>query len=45
MAYSTSKDEIGILRKSGEVIPMSQIEDSAIQPRLFTKHYLFYPKL
>ncbi|MEZ4987618.1 MAG: phosphohydrolase [Saprospiraceae bacterium] len=42
--YSTSKNEIRILRKNGTVVPMSQIEDSAIQPRLFTKHYLFYPK-
>ncbi|PTM10114.1 MAG: phosphohydrolase [Bacteroidetes bacterium] len=44
-AYSTSKDEIRILRKAGQVLPMSEMIDNAIQPQTFTKHYLCYPKL
>jgi HD superfamily phosphohydrolase len=43
-AYSTSKEEINILMKSGVVQPMSQITDHAIQPRDFTKYYCCYPK-
>ncbi|MCB0635133.1 MAG: HD domain-containing protein [Lewinella sp.] len=43
-AYSTSKQEIKILMKTGEVRPMSQITDHAIQPRNFTKYYCCYPK-
>ena len=44
-SYTTSKDEIRILLKSGEVVPMSELSDSAIQPRMFTKYYICYPKL
>ncbi len=44
-AYSTSKDEIGILLKKGEVLPMSKLPDHAIMPRTFIKHYLCYPKV
>lgn len=43
-AYSTSKDEIHILLKSGEVKPMSLISDHGIQHKIFTKHFLCYPK-
>jgi HD superfamily phosphohydrolase len=43
-AYSTSRQEIKILMKSGEVRPMSHITDHAIQPREFTKYYCCYPK-
>ncbi|HFA48981.1 MAG TPA: HD domain-containing protein [Bacteroidetes bacterium] len=43
-AYSTSKDEIEILFKNGEVLPMSQISDFGIQTRLVKKYYLCYPK-
>ena len=43
-SYSTSKDEIRILLKSGKVVPMSQLSDTAIQQRMFTKYYLCYPK-
>ena len=44
-SYTTSKDEIRILLKTGEVVPMSELSDSAIQPRMFTKYYLCYPKM
>lgn len=44
-AYSASKDEIRILMKSGQVVPMSQLSDSTVSPRRFTKYYLCYPKL
>ncbi len=43
-AYSASKDEIRILLKTGKVCPMSEMSDSAIQPKVFEKHYLWYPK-
>lgn len=43
-AYSTSKEEILILLKSGEVKPMSLVSNHGIQPKMFTKHYLCYPK-
>ena len=43
-AYSTSRDEIKILYKSGEVVPMSQVTDFGLQTRQFVKHYLCYPK-
>lgn len=43
-AYSTSKEEILILLKSGEVKPMSLISNHGIQSKIFTKHYLCYPK-
>ncbi len=43
-AYSTSKDEIRILHKNGEVLPMSESADYGIQSQLITKYYLCYPK-
>lgn len=43
-AYSTSGDEIKILYKSGEVVPMSQVSDFGLQTRQFVKYYLCYPK-
>lgn len=44
-AYSSSKDEIRILLKNGDTCPMSEMTDSAIEPKVFTKHYLWYPKI
>ena len=44
-AYSASKDEIRILLKKGNVCPMSEMSDSAIQPKIFIKYYLWYPKV
>ena len=43
-AYSTSKEEIKILFKNGEVLPMSQSSDYGIQSKIITKYYLCYPK-
>lgn len=43
-AYSTFKDEIKILLKSGKVLPLSQISDNPVQPKIITKYYLGYPK-
>ncbi len=43
-AYNTSKEEIKILFKSGEILPMSEISDFGIKAELITKHYLCYPK-
>ncbi len=43
-AYSTSKKEINILFKSGEVKPMSAFTDHGIHPKIITKYYLCYPK-
>lgn len=42
--YSTSKDEIKILFKSGEVRRMSQVQEYNMQSNIVTKHYLCYPK-
>lgn len=43
-AYSTSKDEIKILFKSGDVRPMSESSDYHLQSGLVTKYYLCHPK-
>ncbi|GJM35372.1 MAG: phosphohydrolase [Saprospiraceae bacterium] len=43
-AYNTFNDEIKILFKDGQVLPMSMVVDHGVQPRIFTKHYLCYPK-
>jgi hypothetical protein len=43
-AYSSSQEEINILLKSGAVAPMSKLADHGIQPRVYTKYYLGYPK-
>jgi uncharacterized protein len=43
-AYRTSKDEIKILHKSGQVLPMSQSTDYDLQAREVTKYFLCYPK-
>jgi len=42
-AYSTKKDEIKILYKDGNVLPMSDASDHGVQPKIITKHYLCYP--
>lgn len=43
-AYSTTKDEINILFKNGQVRPMSKSTDYSIQSKIITKYYLCYPK-
>ncbi len=43
-AYRKSKDEIKILRKDGQVKPMSESTDYDLQSRAIRKHYLCYPK-
>lgn len=43
-AYSRDKDEIKVLFKSGETLPMSACTDYGIDSRIITKHYLCYPK-
>ena len=43
-AYSTLKDEIMVLQKSGGVVPMSKISTFGLAPRTFTKYFLCYPK-
>lgn len=42
--YSTSKEEINILYKNGQVLPMSEASDQGINPKIITKYYLCYPK-
>ena len=44
-SYTSSKNEIRILLKSGEIVPMSQLSDTVVQPQMFTKYYLCYPKM
>jgi HD superfamily phosphohydrolase len=43
-AYTLNKEEIMVLTKSGEVVPMSQISDFGIEPRTFRKYFVCYPK-
>lgn len=43
-AYIISKQEIKILMKSGEVLPMSKVSNHGIKGRKFAKYYLWYPK-
>lgn len=43
-AYNISKDEIKILFKDGNVLPMSQLTDFGLQTKIVTKYYLCYPK-
>ncbi|MEN0048315.1 MAG: HD domain-containing protein [Bacteroidota bacterium] len=43
-AYSTAKDEIKILHKSGEVRPMSESSDFSLPSKNVTKYYLSHPK-
>lgn len=43
-AYTTNKQEIMVLTKKGEVVPMSKISEFGIPPRTFTKYFLCYPK-
>ncbi len=42
--YSTSKEEIKVLFKNGQVLPMSEISDFGLQARNITKYYLCHPK-
>ncbi|MCB9273807.1 MAG: HD domain-containing protein [Lewinellaceae bacterium] len=44
-AYTTSKNEIRILHKNGQVLPMSQSTDYDLQSKEVTKYYLCYPKV
>jgi HD superfamily phosphohydrolase len=43
-AYTTTKDEIMVCTKNDKVVPMSEISDFGITPRVFTKYFLCYPK-
>lgn len=43
-AYSTSKEEIKILMKSGLVVPFSEVSHDIIREQIITKYYLCYPK-
>jgi len=43
-AYTLNKEEIMVLTKKGEVVPMSKISDFGIEPRTYTKHFVCYPK-
>ena len=43
-AYTLQKEEIMILSKNGEVVPMSQVSDFGLAPRTFRKYFLCYPK-
>ena len=45
LPYSTSKEEIKILFKTGKVLPMSETTDYRIHSRIVTRYYLCYPKL
>ncbi len=42
--YTILKDEIMIISKKGELIPMSKVASADIRSQIITKHYLCYPK-
>ena len=42
--YNTDKDEIKILYKNGNVVPMSQTLDYELNTKLVAKYFLCYPK-
>ena len=44
-AYTLTKEEIMVCTKDDKVVPMSQVSDFGITPRVFTKYFLCYPKL
>ncbi len=44
-AYTTQKDEIKILLKSGKLVSMSEIDVLNLPKELITKYYLCYPKI
>jgi hypothetical protein len=43
-AYDDSKDQIKILFKNGEVLPIDQCSDVPLYTQLVTKHFICYPK-
>jgi HD superfamily phosphohydrolase len=43
-AYTLNKEEIMVLAKNGDVVPMSQISDFGIEPKTFRKYFVCYPK-
>ncbi len=43
-AYSTSKEEIQIMMKSGLIRPFSEVSNDIIREQIITKYYLCYPK-
>ncbi len=42
--YSTSKQEIKMILKTGEIKPLSEISHDVIREQIITKYYLCYPK-
>ena len=45
LPYSTSKEEIKILFKTGKILPMSETTDYMIQSKIVKRYYLCYPKV
>jgi hypothetical protein len=43
-SYNTSKDEIKILYKSGEILPLSSGNENVVHTKTITKYFLCYPK-
>lgn len=43
-SYKSSKDQIKILTKSGQIIPLSEISNVQISSQILIKFYLCYPK-
>ncbi len=44
-AYDDSKEQIKILFKNGEVLPIDQCSDVPLYTQLVTKHFICYPKI
>ena len=43
-SYNHQKNEIRILFKSGEIVPISEVSDNFIDTKTINKHFICYPK-
>jgi len=44
-AYTTATNEILILRKTGQIIPFSELSENLISTDVMVKHFLCYPRI
>ncbi len=44
-AYTTAKKEILILKKTGQIIPFSELSENLINTQVMVKHFLCYPRI
>jgi len=44
-AYTTAQEEILILKKTGQIIPFSELSENLINTKVMVKHFLCYPRI